>query len=65
MIACVDGGLFCIGVPVLITIMGPTLVVWFRQKFKWCKKACGCKCHHGNVTGQESQPSLENSGNDK
>lgn len=40
---CIDGGLFCIGVPVLIiSIFFPALGVKLKKKF--FRKQCGCKC---------------------
>lgn len=46
MIACIDGGLFCIGIPILLSIFFPSLGIWIAKKFKWCKKSCHCKCHN-------------------
>lgn len=48
MIACIDGGLFCIGLPVLLTILFPALGLWLKKRFKWCRKSCVCKCHKEN-----------------
>lgn len=46
MIACIDGGLFCLGIPALILCAFP----WLAKKFwKVCKKSCKCKCHPSNV----------------
>jgi hypothetical protein len=42
MIACIDGGIFCVGIPALIVIAFPWLA---RKLWKVCKKSCGCKCH--------------------
>ena len=43
MIACfLDGGLFCVGIPLLLA----TLFPWIAKKFyKVCKKSCYCECH--------------------
>jgi hypothetical protein len=54
MIACIDGGLFCIGIPALLAILFPALGLWLRKRFKWCKKSCACKCHPANLTPVES-----------
>ena len=43
-LSCVDGGIFCIGVPALIIFLFPALGVWLKKRCK-CKKSCDCKCH--------------------
>jgi len=44
-LACIDGGLFCIGIPVLLA----TLFPWVARKvYKVCKRSCGCGCHPQN-----------------
>lgn len=45
LLSCLDGGLFCVGIPVLIAILCPALGIWMKRKFKWCQKSCKCECH--------------------
>lgn len=40
MIACVDGGLFCIGVPALIIFLFPAIGVWLKKRCR-CRKCYG------------------------
>ena len=42
MIACIDGGLFCVGIPLLIACVFPWLA---RRIYKVCKRNCQCECH--------------------
>lgn len=42
MIACIDGGLFCIGIPLLVATLFPWLA---RKLYKVCRKSCKCGCH--------------------
>jgi len=41
-LACIDGGLFCVGIPLLVATLFPWLA---RKIYKVCKKSCGCGCH--------------------
>ena len=42
MIACIDGGIFCVGIPALILVAFPWLA---RKIYRVCKKSCKCDCH--------------------
>ena len=42
MIACIDGGLICVGLPLLLSLLG--VGGWIKAR-KWCRKACDCQCH--------------------
>ena len=47
-LACIDGGLICIPTLVILGILSvvcPSAYVFLKNKFKWCKKTCKCKCH--------------------
>ena len=48
MIACVDGGIICIGVPALLIFLFPALGVWL-------KKRCKCRKHY-HVKKDEAAP---------
>lgn len=37
MIACIDGGVFCVGVPALIIALFPCVGVWLKRRCK-CKR---------------------------
>lgn len=44
-IACIDGGLICGPVAIIIylcSILG--VGAWIKRR-KWCKKKCACDCH--------------------
>lgn len=44
-LACIDGGLFCIPAMVLVFLF-PTVGTWLLHKwYKLCKKSCKCDCH--------------------
>jgi len=47
MIACIDGGLFCVGLPLLLACAFPASIPWLRRKFpnfnKWIVKRFACK----------------------
>jgi hypothetical protein len=44
-LACIDGGLFCIPALILYTILSSTGALVVFKRFKWCKKKCACDCH--------------------
>lgn len=41
MIACIDGGIFCIGVPALLVVVFPFLGKWLKKR---------CKCRHAKTS---------------
>jgi hypothetical protein len=47
-IACIDGGLFCIPALILYGILSSTGLLVVFKRFKWCKKKCACDCHPTN-----------------
>ena len=45
MIACLDLGLFCVGIPLLLSFLGIGGFWKWKRNRKVCDKLCGCKCH--------------------
>ena len=46
-IACMfDAGLICIPTLILCFLF-PSIGLWLKKKFNWCKKSCKCKTCHG------------------
>lgn len=44
-LACIDGGLFCVPAMILYAILSATGGLVVFKRFKWCKKKCVCDCH--------------------
>lgn len=45
-LSCIDGGLICVPVAIIIACGGGGLVTWFYKKFRRvCKTSCHCNCH--------------------
>jgi hypothetical protein len=45
-LACIDGGLICVPVAIIMALGGGTLVTAFFRKFRRvCKTSCHCECH--------------------
>lgn len=42
MMACIDGGIFCVGIPLLLAAAFPWLA---RKIYKVCHRKCACDCH--------------------
>lgn len=57
MVACIDGGLFCVGIPAAICL-GTAWV--FRKLHKVCKRSCKCHCHPSNKLALVKNPAFPN-----